>query len=89
MRLVFLVLLLGPTFAAADQVADSIARSREKLGVTPLTITDESRDWLRKQQEEKERQRIERLLPPTKPGPELEPSVEQRVVDDLRRRGVK
>lgn len=89
MRLVFFGALLCFGVAHADQVADSTARSREKLEATPVTVTDEAREWLRKQQEEKERQRVEKLLPPPKPAPVLEPSVEQRVADDLRRRGVR
>jgi hypothetical protein len=89
MRVVFLGLLLCFGAAHADQVVESIARSREKLDATHVTITNETREWLRKEHQEKERQRVEKLLPPTKPAPALEPPVEQQVADDLRRRGMK
>jgi hypothetical protein len=88
MRIVSLGLLLCFGAAHADQVAESIARSREKLEATPVTITNETREWLRKERQEKERQRVEKLLPPAKPAPALEPPVEQQVADDLRRTGM-
>lgn len=89
MRWIFLVPLLFPGFATADPIAESIARTRAKMDSTPVVVTDEARTWLRKRQEEEERQRIEKLLPPAKPAPVLAPSIEQQVVDDLLRQGVR
>jgi hypothetical protein len=86
MRVVSLGLLLCFGAAHADQVAESIARSREKLEATPVVITNKTREWLRKERQEKER--AEKLLPPAKPAPALEPPVEQQVADDLRRTGM-
>lgn len=86
---VFLGVLLCFGAAHADPVAESIARTRAKLDATPILITDEARERLRSQQEERERQRAEKLLPPPRPVPVLEPSVEQRVVEDLLSQGVK
>lgn len=61
MKFFIVVLYLVPAIAWCDPVEDSIARSREKLKNTPVVVSDESREWLRGQREQEERQRIEKL----------------------------